>query len=168
MYKVKERTKGKMEKVIFTRERIDEREVKQKYLQRIDGDTFHWTSNRNKALKIDYSVESLLCGEISNIKDSLQEEYYKTYTITLGEDGSVQTTATSSEILSSSWGLSTSGEVDIKIVDIATQTTNSGVNWSGTVDNIKNPTKITGYTNRWNFNTVGYFDGNSYAFEMTK
>ena len=32
-----------MEKVIFTRERIDEREVKQKYLQRIDGDTFHWT-----------------------------------------------------------------------------------------------------------------------------
>ena len=96
------------------------------------------------------------------------EEYYKTYTITLGEDGSVQTTATSSEILSSSWGLSTSGEVDIKIVDIATQTTNSGVNWSGTVDNIKNPTKITGYTNRWNFNTVGYFDGNSYAFEMIK
>lgn len=70
-----------MEKVIFTRERIDEREVKQKYLQRIDGDTFHWTSNRNKALKIDYSVESLLCGEISNIKDSLQEEYYKTYYI---------------------------------------------------------------------------------------
>ena len=70
-----------MEKVIFTRERIDEREVKQKYLQRIDGDTFHWTSNRNKALKIDYSVESLLCGEISNIRDSLQEEYYKTYYI---------------------------------------------------------------------------------------
>ena len=70
-----------MEKVIFTRERIDEREVKQKYLQHIDGDTFHWTSNRNKALKIDYSVESLLCGEISNIKDSLQEEYYKTYYI---------------------------------------------------------------------------------------
>ena len=70
-----------MEKVIFTRERIDEREVKQKYLQRIDGYTFHWTSNRNKALKIDYSVESLLCGEISNIKDSLQEEYYKTYYI---------------------------------------------------------------------------------------
>ena len=70
-----------MEKVIFTRERIDEREVKQKYLQCIDGDTFHWTSNRNKALKIDYSVDSLLCGEISNIRDSLQEEYYKTYYI---------------------------------------------------------------------------------------
>ena len=70
-----------MEKVIFTRERIDEREVKQKYLQRIDGDTFHWTSSRNKALEIDYSVESLLCGEISNIRDSLQEEYYKTYYI---------------------------------------------------------------------------------------
>ena len=70
-----------MEKVIFTRERIDEREVKQKYLQRIDGDTFHWTSNIDKALEIDYSVDSLLCGEISNIKDSLQEEYYKTYYI---------------------------------------------------------------------------------------
>ena len=70
-----------MEKVIFTRERIDEREVKQKYLQRINGDTFHWTSNRNKALEIDYSVDALLCGEISNIRDSLQEEYYKTYYI---------------------------------------------------------------------------------------
>ena len=70
-----------MEKVIFTRERIDEREVKQKYLQCIDGDTFHWTSNKDKALEIDYSVDSLLCGEISNIRDSLQEEYYKTYYI---------------------------------------------------------------------------------------
>ena len=70
-----------MEKVIFTRERIDEREVKQKYLQSIDGDTFQWTTNKDKALKIDYSVESLLCGEISNIRDSLQEEYYKTYYI---------------------------------------------------------------------------------------
>ena len=70
-----------MEKVIFTRERIDEREVKQKYLQCIDGDTFHCTSNKDKALEIDYSVDSLLCGEISNIRDSLQEEYYKTYYI---------------------------------------------------------------------------------------
>lgn len=70
-----------MEKVIFTRERIDEREVKQKYLQRIDGDTFHWTSNRDKALRINYSNDSLLFGEISDIRDSLQEEYYKTYYI---------------------------------------------------------------------------------------
>lgn len=70
-----------MEKVIFIRQRLDERLVKQKYLQSIDGDTFHWTSNRNKALEIDYSVESLLCGEISNIRDSLQEEYYKAYYI---------------------------------------------------------------------------------------
>ena len=70
-----------MEKVIFTRERIDEREVKQKYLQSINGDTFHWAANRDKALVIDYSVDSLLCGEISNIRDSLQEEYYKTYYI---------------------------------------------------------------------------------------
>lgn len=70
-----------MEKVIFTRERIDERKVKQKYLQRIDGDTFHWTSNRDKALRINYSNDSLLFGEISDIRDSLQEEYYKTYYI---------------------------------------------------------------------------------------
>lgn len=70
-----------MEKVIFTRERIDEREVKQKYLQRIDGDTFHWTANRDKALRINYSNDSLLFGEISDIRDSLQEEYYKTYYI---------------------------------------------------------------------------------------
>ena len=72
-----------MVKVTFIRQRLDEREVKQKYLQCIDGDTFHWTSNRDKALEIDYSVDSLIYGEISNIKDSLQLEYYKTYDILL-------------------------------------------------------------------------------------
>lgn len=95
-------------------------------------------------------------------------EYYTTYTITLGEDGTVQTTATASEILKSSWSLSTDGEVNISIVDIATQTTNSGVEWKGNVDSMENPTKITGYTNRWNFNTIGYFGGDSYVFEMTR
>ena len=70
-----------MEKVIFIRQRIDERKVKEKYLQCIDDCTFRWTSNRDKALRINYSNDSLLFGEISNIKDSLEEEYYKKYDI---------------------------------------------------------------------------------------
>lgn len=70
-----------MEKVIFIRQRLDERLVKQKYLQSIDGYNFRWTSNINNALRVDYSNDSLLFGEISDIKDSLQEAYYKTYDI---------------------------------------------------------------------------------------
>ena len=70
-----------MEKVIFIRQRLDERPVKQKYLQCIDGYTFRWTSNINNALRVNYSNDSLLFGEISDIKDSLQEAYYKTYDI---------------------------------------------------------------------------------------
>ena len=70
-----------MKKVIFIRQRLDERPVKQKYLQSIDGYTFRWTSNINNALRVNYSNDSLLFGEISDIKDSLQEAYYKTYDI---------------------------------------------------------------------------------------
>ena len=43
-----------MEKVIFIRQRLDERLVKQKYLQSIDGYNFRWTSNINNALRVDY------------------------------------------------------------------------------------------------------------------
>ena len=53
-------------------------------------------------------------------------------------------------------------------MDLATQSANSGKEWKGTVDNIENPTKITGATYRWNFNNIGSFQGDSYSFEMTR
>ncbi len=95
------------------------------------------------------------------------EIYYTTYTITLNEDGTVQC-SNLNNILSSSWGLSKSGNVNIGVMDLATQTANSGVRWNGQVNNIENPSKITGSTNRWNFNHIGAFEGDSYKFEMTR
>mgnify|MGYP004446600409 CR=1 len=66
---------------IILRARIDERKVKQKYLQSVDGYKFHWTANIEKAMKFVYSKESVAYGEISDVEDALNEEYYKTYGI---------------------------------------------------------------------------------------
>lgn len=96
------------------------------------------------------------------------DAYCNTYTITLCEDGTVQTTATDTEIISSSWSLSADGDVSISIIDVSTQTANSGMGWGGTVDSMESPMKITGQTHRWNYNTVGYFSGDYYDFEMTR
>ena len=93
--------------------------------------------------------------------------YEISYVLTLGSDGTVQYSE-SSNIYSSSWSFKKNGEVQISIMDLATQSANSAKEWKGTVDNIENPTKITGATYRWNVNHIGYFQGDSYSFEMTR
>ena len=75
-----------MEKIIFKRIRKDEREVKEKYLSNVYNTLagtiiFQWTAKKDNALKIEYSKDSVLCGEISDTLDLLQEEYHKTYNI---------------------------------------------------------------------------------------
>ena len=92
---------------------------------------------------------------------------YKTYTITLEKEGGVKL-SDNNNIISSFYSLSETGEVSISITDIATQTTNSGMDWSGQVDDINDPQKITGSVSRWNFNQIGFFQGESYDFEMTR
>ena len=92
---------------------------------------------------------------------------YITYDVTLKEDGAVLYSE-SENIVSSSWSLFKTGKVTINIMDLATQTQNSGKVWSGKIDDYSNPTKITGSTNKWNSNQLGYFEGNSFHFEMTK
>ena len=51
---------------------------------------------------------------------------------------------------------------------LATQTANSGVEWSGTVDSLMNPTTITGSKYNWNYNQIGYFQGDSHSIVMTR
>lgn len=75
-----------MKEAIFVRIRKDGRKVKEKYLSNIyltmvDTIIFQWTSKKENALKVEYSKDSILCGEISDIVDLLEEEYYKTYYI---------------------------------------------------------------------------------------
>ena len=93
--------------------------------------------------------------------------YDTSYSLTLGKDGTVQCSE-SSEIYSSSWSFSRNGTVTASITDLATQYTNSGKEWKGTVDDIENPTKISGGTYRWNSNQIGYFQGDLVSFEMTR
>ena len=86
---------------------------------------------------------------------------------TLNEDGSVSCSDTSG-IISSSWTFKSNGEVEFEFMDLATQTANSGKKWKGNIDDMDNPQKITGYTNRWNYNQNGFFNGDAVEFEMTR
>lgn len=92
---------------------------------------------------------------------------YRTYSVTLNEDGSVSYSE-SGEIVGSSWRLNKTGEVTISIMDLAMQAQNSGKKWSGKINDYSKPTKITGSTYRWNSNQIGYFEGDAVDFEMTK
>lgn len=98
--------------------------------------------------------------------DRLGKPVYNTYTLTLNKDRSVSHSKVSS--VSSSWSLLSNGKVNISIVTIATQTQTSGTNWDGQVDDIANPTKITGTVSNWNYNQIGYFGGDGYEFKMTR
>lgn len=107
------------------------------------------------------------CKETHYKFNNANYPYYTTYTITLNEDGSVSW-SNSSKIISGSWTFSKNGNVELEIIDVATQTANSGKKWRGNVDSLDNPQKITGYTNRWNYNQNGFFDGDAVEFEMTR
>lgn len=107
------------------------------------------------------------CKETYYRFNDINRPSYKTYTVTLNEDGSVSCSATS-RIISSSWSFKSNGEVGFEIMDLATQTANSGKNWNGYVDSLDTPKKITGYTNRWNYNQNGFFNGDAVEFEMTR
>lgn len=107
------------------------------------------------------------CKETHYKFNNANYPYYTTYTVTLNEDGSVSW-SNSSKIVSGSWTFSKNGKVELEIMDVATQTANSGKKWSGNVDSLDNPQKITGYTNRWNYNQNGFFNGDAVEFEMTR
>ena len=107
------------------------------------------------------------CKETHYKFNNVNYPYYTTYTVTLNEDGSVSCSDTSG-IVSSSWTFKSNGEVEFEFMDLATQMANSGKKWKGNIDDMNNPRKITGYTNRWNYNQNGFFNGDAVEFEMTR
>lgn len=107
------------------------------------------------------------CKETHYRFSNINFPYYTTYTVTLNKDGSVSCSDTSG-IISSSWTFKSNGEVEFEFMDLATQTANSGKKWKGNIDDMNNPRKITGYTNRWNYNQNGFFNGDAVEFEMTR
>jgi hypothetical protein len=99
--------------------------------------------------------------------DRTGKEYYTTYKVVLDKDGSVRYSE-SDNILSSGWSFNVSGVVRISITDLATSTNASGKEWSGSVDNVSDPKRISGYTYRWNANQIGSFNGDPVDFIMTR
>lgn len=93
--------------------------------------------------------------------------YSVTYSLTLNKDGSVKH-SNYDNLPSGSWSFTASGKVNVSILTAATQTFDSGKDWTGTVDDIKNPTVITGSTSSWNVNQFGWHGGDAYPFVMTR
>lgn len=106
------------------------------------------------------------CNEYSNTTGEISN----TYNITLNKDGTAKSTKTGDDV-NGHWTLSSSGVVDISItraIDHYYYIHYTGHEWYGKVDNIYNPTKITGTFSTWNYNGNGYFDGPSRKMEMTR
>lgn len=89
------------------------------------------------------------------------------YTITLNTDKSANYTSGPTSY-DGSWSMTDEGKVHIDIITLATMYANAGQIWDGTVNNVANPTVITGSTHTWNYNQNGSFNGDSFEFEMTR
>ena len=141
------------------------------------------TSNTNR-LNIDVNISgyeasyvNIECGVIVQEKSSSDPRYSdgaSTKTVTnngnLNKDGTAKSTKTGDDV-NGHWTLSSSGVVNISItraIDSYYYIHYTGHEWNGKVDNIYNPTKITGTFSTWNYNGNGYFDGPSRKMEMTR
>jgi len=89
------------------------------------------------------------------------------YSITLNKDGSASCSLYQ-EMVKGSWSLDNNGTLTVDLMLIATNDHNHGRIWKGSVDNMKNPGKITGYSYNWNFNHIGYSKGNAISMIMTR
>ena len=89
------------------------------------------------------------------------------YTITLNADKSAKYTSGTTSY-DGSWSITDNGKVHIDIITLATMYANAGQIWDGTVNNVSNPTVITGSTHTWNYNQNGSSNGDSFEFEMTR
>lgn len=100
--------------------------------------------------------------------DNAGNPKYTTYSVTLNENGSVKL-SNYDNLVSGSWGISCGGGVHINVITLATQSFVGQLIWDGDVDDLENPTKITGVTYGDNWNTVvGSVRVGGYAFEMTR
>ena len=105
------------------------------------------------------------------------EEYYtgwnnsqkqtKSYSIVLNSNGSAEVND-GSTYLGAAWVYSSSGQVTINVINLSTLFEDSGTVYEGKVNDIKNPTVITGGRYIWSSNMLGYARQDSHSFTMTK
>ena len=105
--------------------------------------------------------------------DRTGNPYYTTYSLTLKDDGTVTMTNSDGSNHNidgnSLWSFSSSGSVSIYMMDLVMDSYLHWQRWEGTVDDVKNPTKITGYMKPGHWNTViGTIENDAYYFEMTR
>lgn len=99
---------------------------------------------------------------------------HTSYEITLYEDGTVDcpTYPVITEGLPpGTYSVGNNGSVGISILQFSYYTyywQDSGVNWEGHIDDLDNPTTITGCRYNWNYNYVGYFEGDHVEMIMTR
>ena len=91
----------------------------------------------------------------------------ESYSIILHSDGSASCSKYE-DIVRGTWQLNNNGTLFVDLMLIATNTFNHGRCWQGTVDNMKNPRKVTGYSYNWNYNHIGYFEGGPINMVMTR
>lgn len=90
------------------------------------------------------------------------------YSLSLNENGSIQILGSDTEYISGSWSYTSSGSFNATGHIIATQTQNTWDRFNGTVDDVKNPQKITGTRYRGNMNQVTYVEDAAGSFVMTR
>lgn len=90
------------------------------------------------------------------------------YTFTLNQDGSMQVTGLGYDDIAGSWSLSANGNFSARVDIIATQTQNTYDTFAGTVNDVANPTVITGSRTRTNINQVSSNSERQGNFTMTR
>ncbi len=98
--------------------------------------------------------------------DRLGQTYYNNYTLTFNADGTFTSSATT--YVSSSWSVSGT-ELRANAITLATRDVDAGLDYKCTLDNVANPTRITGTVDSWliNSNTLGSTSG-SYSVVLTR
>lgn len=92
---------------------------------------------------------------------------YTTYTIDLNSDGTATINKPGFNYINATW--SGGPSISIQANTIATQNLSQGFVWNGNVNNPQNPTKYSGgYTYMWNYNNIGYFQGDGTPIELTR
>jgi len=108
------------------------------------------------------------CTETYYLHQNYDNPQYKSYPIVLNKNGTVSIDG-KSDYISSSWQLRSDGTLNIDITDAMIGDWINGIKFYLEVDDIKNPTKITGARCGWSVNnTVGYIERGGNPVVLTR
>lgn len=103
--------------------------------------------------------------------NSAGEPYYVSYPITLYSDGSMEYIDQYGNFPydEGEWGIDIRYKrLGIRALSASWDGRLHGKDWTGFIDNLKNPTKITGEVATWNEGPAGCIENSRYKFEMTR